>query len=177
VLINIGAKAGAEDLVSLLLECHHRIRGFSALGVELGTRSDLPAADVVQGCERVERYFGEALPLHVADEEESLLPRLRGLRPEVDVALAAMHAQHQDHKPHLAALLAALRALRGAPGDASLRAALLAIIAPLKADFEAHLVAEEEIICPAIKASMPAEVQAEVVGELRARRKGGPALR
>ena len=75
MLINIGAKAGAEDLVSLLLECHHRIRGFSALGVELGTRADLPAADVVQGCERVERYFGEALPLHVADEEESLLPR------------------------------------------------------------------------------------------------------
>ena len=177
MLINLGAKAAGEDLVSLLLECHHRIRGFSALGVELGTRSDLAAADIAQGCERVERYFGEALPLHVADEEESLLPRLRGVSPEVDAALAAMHAQHADHKPHLVALLAALRALRGAPTNASLRAALLAIIAPLKSDFEAHLVAEEQILFPAITASLPADVQAQAVGELRARRKGGPAAR
>src|SRR5690606_15926791 len=68
-----------RDLVDLLGECHARIRRFVELAHEAAIRMDAPVEQVIQACADVERYFVEALPLHVADEEESIAPRLKGL--------------------------------------------------------------------------------------------------
>lgn len=169
MFVQLGGPKHAETLVGLLLECHERIRRFSRLSVELSRRADLPEAEVVDACARCERYFGEALPLHVADEEESLLPRLRG--EAVDEALATMHAQHDEHRPVLVELLESLRALRAAPSSAQARTQLGAVAARVADEFEQHLTLEEQVLFPAV-AALEAGVQRQVVAELRARRGG-----
>ncbi len=153
MLVKIGARARPpDDLVRLLLECHERIRTFSRLSEELGRRDDLTADDVIDATHRCERYFSEALPLHVEDEEHSLLPRLRGHQDDVDAALATMHAQHSDHVQQLSALLEALGAVRAQPNARQLRDRLRALAEPLALDFEQHLALEESVIFPAVRA-------------------------
>ncbi|MBL8937017.1 MAG: hemerythrin domain-containing protein [Archangium sp.] len=167
MLVNIGGPAKREDLVGLLLECHERIRRFSRLTVEVATRVDLSRRDLEDACERCERYFVEALPKHVADEELSLLPRLKGLG--VDAALATMHAQHEAHAPLLAEALDGLRQLRMTP-SAQTRERLATVARSLVADFDVHLEAEERVLFPLIPTALSAEQQRLAVAELRSRR-------
>lgn len=170
MFVNLGGTAKRDDLVGLLLECHERIRRFSRLAVEVATRVDLPAREVEDVCLRCERYFVEALPKHVADEELTLLPRLRG--HGVDEALATMHAQHEAHTPPLAALLDGLRQLRANPSEQT-RARLAEVATRLVADFDLHLEAEERLLFPLIPTTLSAEQQRLAIDELRARRQPG----
>jgi iron-sulfur cluster repair protein YtfE (RIC family) len=160
---------GPPDLVELLLECHARIRRFIALARTVAARPDASPEDTREACERVQRYFTEALPLHVADEEESVLPRLRGQSPQVDDALALMAGQHAAHAEPLQSMLQAAAALGLDRDDAQARGALLATAARLEAEFEEHLALEEAALFPALRA-LPLATQAELVGELRRRR-------
>jgi iron-sulfur cluster repair protein YtfE (RIC family) len=172
MFISIGQKPKVPvgDVVGLLLECHGRIRSFTALALQLGARDNVPAAELMDGCLRCERYFTEALPLHVRDEEESLLPRLRGLGAELDAALTAMHGEHHAHEGLIDGLLAASRALREAPKDAQRREELARAASRLGAEMDAHLAREEALIFPAVRALLPPQAQSEVLNELRARR-------
>lgn len=170
MLITLGPRSQPDDLVGLLLECHHRIRTFVRLAEEVGRRVALRKSEVVDACERCARYFREAMPLHVEDEEQSVSPRLRGLREEVDGALDTMHAQHGEHEPLVRELLAALEDVRGAPGEPEGRARLRSRAAALAAQLEPHLYAEEHVLFPAVRSLLTPEVQAEIVLELRARR-------
>jgi iron-sulfur cluster repair protein YtfE (RIC family) len=172
MLITIGQKRPpADDLGGLLLGCHERIRSFVALARAAAEQVDLPDAEVVEACSRAERYFIEALPLHVSDEEESIFPRLRGRSPDVDRALQGMHEQHINHQPKLRALLDALSALRQSPRDAPQRAELIVAANALRNDFTEHLLLEETVVFPAIPRLLPAVMQAEIVEEIRARRR------
>lgn len=175
MLHSIGTKRGraAGDLADMLLECHVRIRSFAAMAVSVAERSDTPSIEVSSACIRVERYFSEALPLHVRDEEESIAPRLRGRSSAVDAALDSMHEQHELHVDLLARVLAASAVLRSSPRDPRARAALLLVARPLRAVLEPHLLAEEEIVFPAVRALLSTADQAAILGELRARRGAG----
>jgi hypothetical protein len=82
--VHIGAPRPAAGAVELLLECHERIRHFARLALKLAGTRDLPPAEVAEAAAAVRRYFAEALPLHAADEEESMMPRLRGRDPAVE---------------------------------------------------------------------------------------------
>ncbi len=84
MLTKIGKPAAAGDAVGLLLECHERIRSFLALARRIAEVGPSAPGTVPEAAARVRRYFTEALPLHARDEEESILPRLRGLDPTVD---------------------------------------------------------------------------------------------
>ncbi len=172
MLISIGKspKAEALDLVDVLLECHERIRRFTSMARAVAERADLPADEAIEACARVERYFGEALPLHVCDEEQSVLPRLRGVEPELDRALATMAEQHASHEPKLDALERASAAVRAAPGDPRLRAALADAARELEREFDEHLALAESIVFPAIRRLLPVPAQAEIIAELRLRR-------
>jgi iron-sulfur cluster repair protein YtfE (RIC family) len=173
MLITIGQKRpAADDLNGLLSDCHERIRSFVALARAVAEQVDLPDAEVVEACSRAERYFVEALPLHVSDEEESIVPRLRGRSPDVDRALQRMHEQHINHEPELRALLDALSAMRQSPRDAPQRADLIVAANALSHSFTEHLVLEETVVFPAIARLLPAVTQAEIMEELRARRRG-----
>lgn len=71
-----GPTAPTTDLVALLMDCHARIRHFAKLAHRIGVDLEATPANRSEACLAVERYFTEALPLHVQDEEESILPRL-----------------------------------------------------------------------------------------------------
>jgi iron-sulfur cluster repair protein YtfE (RIC family) len=172
MLFGIGRKhAVGQDLVDQLLECHVRIRAFSTLAVAVGERTDTPRAEVVDVCSRVQRYFTDALPLHLRDEEDSVLPRLRGRSPSLDAALARMHEQHEMHDALLGRLLALTTSLRCDPTDVHARAALLAVARPLRSVLEDHLCGEEEVVFPAVRAFVSLEEQGAIVDELQKRRR------
>lgn len=160
-----------EDLVSLLTACHQRIRHFSQLAIDIGGVSDVPAGEVAQACADVERYFRESFPLHVADEEESIEPRLRGHSAELDAALSQMTFEHHEHKPLLHALLDALRTVAESPSALEPRVKLAAIASPLTRVLERHLLLEEQTIFPAVRAQIPPAVQGTIIDELRRRRR------
>ena len=176
MLVKIGSKASpSEDLLELLLACHERIRSFTALARAAAEREGAIAADIADACSRVERYFTEALPLHVRDEEESLLPRLQGRAAEVDRALDAMKEQHERHESMLRTFLQALAVLRRDPMALGRRAELATIAAALDLEFAEHLALEEEVIFPAVRRLLSLVEQTEIKDELRRRRGGKSA--
>lgn len=160
----------AQDLVDLLGECHERIRRFVALAREAAARRDVAADQISQACQDVERYFTQALPLHVADEEQSLEPRLRRLSPTLDAALDDVTRQHHEHEPALSRLLRATRVLRDHPHDGEARHELAVAALAIEALFEEHLRLEERVVFPAIRELLSPETQRAIVDELRARR-------
>lgn len=166
----IGRKQRSDDLVGLLLDCHQRIRTFSGLAVAVGEHVEASPSEVVEACGRVERYFSEALPLHVQDEEQSVLPRLHGRSHDIDEALERMREQHSHHVDLLRRLLELSASVRAAPEDEAARAKLHDVALELQAEFEPHLQAEERILFPAIRSLVSTKEQEVIVGELRARR-------
>ena len=168
--LKIGSPARDRDIVELLLDCHERIRSFLALAARLAAAAALSGVEVREAAERVRRYFAEALPLHAADEDDSIAPRLRGRSPEVDAALARMTAEHVDHQAHLAELTRLCEVLAREPEQhADLRHELAAVADTLHHELGAHLRHEEEVVFPAIR-TLSAEDQQALVEELRRRR-------
>jgi hypothetical protein len=167
------AKAGGDDaLIDLVLACHERIRRFTAMAVALTEPAALtrPPADVADAADGVRRYLSLALPLHVADEEQSLTPRLREHAPATAAALDRMHAEHLEHEALIADVAERCAALAAAPTElATLAPALAGPASRLRAALALHLEEEERDLVPSIP-SLPPEVQATIVAELRARR-------
>jgi len=104
MLGKIGKSAAPADAAELLLECHGRIRAFLAMARRVG--------EAIQ----VHRYFTLALPLHARDEEESILPRLRGRDPVLDLQLDVMVREHQEHQRPLGRLTEACAEIGADPG-------------------------------------------------------------
>ncbi|MCC6766482.1 MAG: hemerythrin domain-containing protein [Deltaproteobacteria bacterium] len=173
MLINLSSRPAAEasSLVDLLGECHHRIRHFIGLACAVARRRDVPAVEAAQACADAMRYFSEALPLHVADEEQSIAPRLRDRSPAVNDVLDALSAQHLRHDARIELLLRALAEVRRAPLDEAAKSRLAAVAEPLQTEFEEHLALEERVIFPALRHEVPAETQTSIVDELRERRR------
>lgn len=171
MLVSIGRpRRDSVDLVDHLLDCHVRIRTFTGLARTLAATAAAPAGEVADTAARVRRYFVEALPLHVADEEQTIEPLLTGTSPELDRALATMHAEHGEHAPELARLVEICATLEREPArHAELAAELGAIAASLEAQFTRHLELEERDIFPALR-RLPAEDQAAIVRAMQARR-------
>ncbi|HLV68200.1 MAG TPA: hemerythrin domain-containing protein [Polyangiaceae bacterium] len=175
MLTTIGRKPKtAGDLVAHLLECHERIRTFVRIAESAGRRDDLDRESVIEACSRSERYFIRAFPLHIEDEEKSILPRL--LEPaaapslELREALHTMEQQHGEHEPRVRVLLETLSAVRAEPERTELRAALARVAAELATAFEEHLVLEERVVFPAVR-RLPSETQARIQEEMRGRRR------
>ena len=80
----------------MLGACHDRLRYFSELATLLASRLDASAEDVSDAARRLRTYFTVALPLHEADEELSLAPRLLASSNGASVAeaLGLMNEQH-----------------------------------------------------------------------------------
>lgn len=177
MLIGKGPRVVSENLVDLLLECHQRIRSFSALAREVSEQSNYDSEEVTNACLSVTRYFTQALPLHVDDEEQSILPRLIGRLPRLDDALALMQAQHAQHQGPLGRMLAICTELAAPSARASELATELRPLAQIvERELGEHLELEESIIFPGISQYLTDTEQAMVVRELRARRQAKPKL-
>jgi len=164
-----------EDAADLLTGCHDRIRHFTGAAVRLAHAQGATADDISQTASRVHRYYTVSLPLHEADEEDTLQPRLAAIADEkTSHALTAMHEQHQAIDELLERLLPLLVLVMNKPENLhAVAGEMCSITRALDEAFRAHLQMEEEVIFPAIRASLPEDVREAMAGEMRARRKQG----
>lgn len=162
-----------SDAVDLLVDCHARIRHFLAVARGIAERGPSDPAAVPEAAAAVVRYFTKALPLHARDEEDSIVPRLRGRDPAVDRALDQMLREHAEHDAPLDGLVAACEALASGRGRlADLGPVVARETAALERHFDEHLRNEEAVIFPAMRRFLDADADAAIVRELRARRDG-----
>src|SRR5262245_38800512 len=96
--IQIGYAEESTDLVGLLRACHRRVRFFIDLALRLAGTEDASPNEIQDAATRIVRYFEESLPLHIADEEQSIIPRLSGREPALDTTLQTMHREHTEHE-------------------------------------------------------------------------------
>lgn len=169
MIVTLGSRAAPTTALTWLTDCHERIRRFGHLLERVAADATLTLPQRAEASRQAERYFREALVLHVADEEQSVLPRLRGVDAAVDVALEQMVQQHQAHAPLLREVLVLAAQLGANPQDEAARAALAPLAKRLRAELEEHLAQEERTWFPLVAAWSAAEQQA-VVRELRQRR-------
>ncbi|MCE9575954.1 MAG: hemerythrin domain-containing protein [Deltaproteobacteria bacterium] len=166
----LGRRDESDEPGALILACHERIRGFVAAAARLASDAPASDADVAATAAAVARYFRVALPLHEADEDRSIAPRLAGVGGEVAETLAAIAREHAELAAPIAALIAIADQLADRPGErAHARRALEETVATLAAIFARHLGREEAVMIPAI-AALPAAAKAAIRDEMRARR-------
>jgi iron-sulfur cluster repair protein YtfE (RIC family) len=171
MLIQIGSSKESAGITDLLLECHQRIRYFLSLASRLAQIAAPSHDEITDAAGRITRYFSEALPLHVADEEETVVPRLSGRTAQLDAALQGMHDEHLEHEPQISTLVEMSRTLQTSPEKLEeLRHSLLTTASKLEKELTAHLEQEEQIVLPAISVWLSQEEQVTMLNELRARR-------
>jgi iron-sulfur cluster repair protein YtfE (RIC family) len=159
------------DVVDALIDCHARIREFTALAARLAAADGAAPCEVRSAAEQVHRYFSVALPLHAEDEERSLLPRLSGRDAEVDRQLGEMRREHAEHGDAVGRVLLACSALAASPERLPEVASSLAAAArDLARHFEPHLEREERVVFPAVRALLTPPEQDTIRAEMRARR-------
>ncbi len=169
MLFAIGRHPSAAELVELLAACHARIRHHLAIARRLATEADPPLAEVREAASAVRRYFSIALPLHIADEEHSIAPKLRANRV-VATTMATVEDQHSTHAPMIEWLISLTERLERHPERlAEIRKPLLSTLTLLQPQLEEHLELEERILFPAV-ARLDDRDQAEILAAIRSRR-------
>ena len=180
MLIQIGhhREHDPTDVVGPLLDCHARIRAFTAIAQRIAAREGT-LAEVAGAAGLVERYFRVALPLHVDDEERSLGSRLLAapVAPGVLLAIEAMTDEHEVLERLVAGLLPRWAELAERPSELASLASLLAEdTGELRRRCDAHLEDEERVLFPAVREHLRADARA-IREEMIARRAGAPASR
>ena len=164
-----------EDALDLLLGCHQRIRHFTAVAAKLAHAQGATDDEIRMTAAGVYRYFSVSLPLHEADEEETLLPRLDAVGDDrVRHALIAMHDQHQAIDELIERLLPLLLLVERNPAALDQAGGEMCAITKLMEEiFAAHLQLEEDTIFPAIRSQLPDTIRPEMLAEMQARRQHG----
>jgi hemerythrin-like domain-containing protein len=159
----------SEDAISLLLGCHQRIRHFTEVALRLARNPEAPASDRADAARSVLRYFQVALPLHEADENESIYPRLRRkLRPgALAEANEAMVRQHTEIDAVIAELIPQWQSVAASSSPSP---ELLSITRHLQELWDAHLSLEEEHVVPALRQHLTADDLKSIRDEMSARR-------
>jgi len=168
-----------EDAVDMLLGCHQRIRHFTSTAVKLAHAQGATADEIAQAAAAVHRYYSVSLPLHEADEDQTLRPRLGSVADEmVGHALDAMSDQHQAIDELLERLLPLLVMVKSNSETVHAVAGEMgSITQALDEMFRAHLQMEEEVIFPAIRTALPEADQAAILREMQDRSKQGSGVR
>ena len=160
--------------VEMLQDCHQRIRHFVQLSRTLGEALEAPQAQVAEAAEAIFRYFSQSLPLHEADENETLFSRLQRIAPlgsPLRDAAKAMVEQHHAIEELVFELAAVCGALRRQPERLpALASQLQHTSEALDKVFSSHLEMEETVIFPAV-AQFPAEELAAMTNEMQRRRR------
>ncbi|MGH9413356.1 MAG: hemerythrin domain-containing protein [Terriglobales bacterium] len=161
-------KGDTSDAIDLLLGCHCRIRHFTTMARRLA-EPEAPSDQIPAAARAVYRYYKVALPLHEADENQSVYPRLRAAAPPGDLADAnqAMVDQHVSIDRIIAELLPQWEALEQHPGTAP---ATAAAAQRLDEAWRDHLELEERLIFPALRAHLSQEDRTAIRQEMIARR-------
>jgi hemerythrin-like domain-containing protein len=153
----------------LLLGCHQRIRTFTALAQRVVGGAPAPREQVRDAAVSVYRYFDEALPKHVSDEEQSLDPRLRFAFPELAPLLVEMAAQHREIETFLGQLLPFWKLVADEPEATADLDQMRATTQRFAALWQPHLTLEERELFPALERLGPQD-RLEIWHEMRERR-------
>lgn len=158
-----------RDVVELLLEAHTETRQIISLAESLANQSC--TSETRELAQHVSDFVEWMLPLHCADEDDSVTSRLAGRNRVVDAALKQMHREHLA----LEAAMARLRLLsRMIARDVSrlhaLRFELGAAAEDLRARLERHQSFEESTVIPALKRLLYADELTAIAIEMQARR-------
>lgn len=169
------ASSKPESALELLTSCHDRIRHFTATLGKLAHSEGSELTEISTAAGAAHRYFSVALPLHEADEEQSLRPRLlENGAAEIAAAMEAMTHQHQAIDDLIERLLPLLILLSNNPAKLpELHGELCTIAKALSEIFAGHLDLEERAVFPAMTTSLSEEAQAQLLSEMRERRKQG----
>jgi hemerythrin-like domain-containing protein len=169
MLIDLGKRSHEEPTMrDMLVDCHARIRKFSALAKRLSQGG--PTEQIRDAAAQVRRYFGIALPLHIRDEDESIRPRLERLGDrQLSDALDAMTHEHVAIDIALAELLEQWDAIAREPSDARCFATNESTVW-LERHLLAHLEHEETRIFTALD-RLPPDQWSAIVDEMKARRR------
>jgi hemerythrin-like domain-containing protein len=156
---------------NLLLACHERIRHFTAMARRLAENPAAPLEQVADAADAIHRYFSVALPLHEADENVSIDPRLQAAgSPETAQASEEMVLQHRRLNAVIKQLLPLWDALCREPEKLpGFVPRLVQLVSELESLWEKHLRLEEEIVFPAMERMPPRELEA-ILREMRERR-------
>jgi hemerythrin-like domain-containing protein len=173
--IKSGPAAGAEteDAIALLLGCHDRIRHFTEVGARLAQSPQAPAPDRAEAARAVLRYYTVALPLHEADENESVYPRLKLALPPGELAQAnqQMVEQHAGINFSIAELVPMWQQIERDPQTQNeLGERLRLRTEQLRSLWNVHLTLEEEQVIPAMRKYLGAEDLSAIAKEMRDRR-------
>jgi iron-sulfur cluster repair protein YtfE (RIC family) len=174
------AESAPENAFQLLLDCHARIREFSIIALRLARQVDARPHERSEAATALVRYFTEALPRHVADEDQSLAPRLlqAGMSPKGIEALLEMTRQHADIEVLLRTLVPIWNDLAAAPErHPALEPELTRNSERLAAQLESHVFLEEQSLFPEARTLLTPEEALAVLAEMRARRAPGPGQR
>jgi iron-sulfur cluster repair protein YtfE (RIC family) len=171
----LNATAKKETAVDLLVGCHDRIRHFTAVVSKLAHAEGTALPEISTAAQSAYRYFSISLPLHEADEEESLRPRLHGVGDtRVTGALDAMTHQHHAIDDLVERMLPLLTLVSSNPGKLpEVHGELCTIAKALGEAFQGHLDLEENILFPAIESELSADSQSGMLREMQQRRKPG----
>jgi iron-sulfur cluster repair protein YtfE (RIC family) len=158
-----------RDALEMLERCHRQLEdsldglrtAAEALAAGRGGQAELDAvADAVERLQRTGRR-------HVADEEESLFPRLAGRG--VDELIAVLRAQHREHEQLESELHAVAGGLR-LPCPADTAAALERVAVALQRAYQVHMDREDRELIPAAAATLGPDDRAALQEEMQARR-------
>lgn len=170
MLLSIESRQHPTDLVEVLAACHGRIREHLAMAGRIATASGRSDGEVRDCAERVRRYFTIAFPLHIADEEETIRPRLATLGGGVTATLETVADEHALHTPLIEWFLTLIQRIEQRPDQLPATRAMLAqtleLLVPM---LELHLELEEQVVFPALR-RLPAGEQAEILAAIRRRR-------
>ena len=165
----------SQDVTELLLGCHQKIRHFSQVSVRLAHAHGTSQAEVQRAADGLLRYFTVALPLHEADENLSIHPRIRKVAPPPELAGPAADAmvdQHLAIDELVERLIPLWTMVRSAPDKLpELSGEMCGLAKRLQELFDAHLKLEEETIFPALQKYLPQSELDAIVQEMQARRK------
>ncbi len=180
--VTIGAKPESDfnDPIGLLGDCHRRIERFLGVISTVAEQTGGGPLDDEQrrALDAALRYFRESAPRHVADEEESLFPRLRASGDAW--AIEALDRLEEDHLAVTAwhAELDGLgsRWLTAATLETSRFKRFAAIVARLREAYAPHIALEDDEVFPQARDLLTRD-QMRIIGLEMARRRGIAAAR
>ena len=158
-----------SDVVEVLLEAHAAVRQMLVFAESLAGVS--ATEDGRRLAEQVADFVEWLMPLHRADEDESIHPRLAGKLGAVDESLRQMERQHFALEAPLARLRLVARAIAT---DVSrlhaLRFEVEASASALRVLLEEHMALEESLVFPALKRLLYVDELESIEVEMRQRR-------
>ncbi len=167
------APAMERDAVDMLLACHQRIRNFTGIAVRLADATGAALPEIANAVEAVHRYYSIALPLHEADENDSVYPRLRRNLTDASerASLQAMVDQHGPIDAVVARLVPGWAEVKAHPEKLRSQAdELRANAAQLQDLWREHLALEEEIVFPLIRSRLTPDDLNAIHAEMKQRR-------